>query len=74
MSERGGQEPRLRISITPKPTEEETAAIAAVVTALAASMGDVKAEEGAPNVDRWAMAGRYEALRGPLWPADQDSR
>lgn len=74
MSERGPQEPGIRISITPEPTEEEAAAIVAVVTALASSLEAAPTEDGAPEADRWALAGRYEALRGPLWPVDQDWR
>lgn len=68
MSVRDEGAPAIRLTITPEPTDEETAAIAAVVAALAASgSGDGPRPE--TPIDRWALAGRHEALRGPLWPA-----
>ena len=70
MSERDGDVTGLRISITPEPTDEEIAAVAAVVTALAASSSVNSATERTPQRDRWALAGRREALRGPFWRDD----
>lgn len=58
----------IRVAIMPEPTDEEIAAVAAVVTALAASSGTGE-REPEPAPDRWSRAGRQEALRGPLWPA-----
>lgn len=58
----------IRVTITPEPTDEEIAAVAAVVTALAASAGQEDTPEPVQPQERWSMAGRREALRGPLWP------
>ena len=65
MSDQVDQAQAIRLAITPEATDEEVAAIAAVVTALIASAGDGEAVRE-PVPDRWALAGRQEALRGPL--------
>lgn len=71
MTERG-EEAGIRIRIAPEPTDEEAAAIAGVVAAIAsAAPGEARGTE-APAADRWALAGRQEALRGPLWPVEWD--
>jgi hypothetical protein len=72
MSERDDQQPDIRISISPEPSDDEVAAVAAMITAMAASAGDDEGESNpAPQVERWALAGRHEAMRGALWPNDQ---
>jgi hypothetical protein len=63
-----GQEPII-ISITPEPSEEETAAIAAVVTAIAASAARRPVARSGDG-DRWQRVGREEALRAPVWHVD----
>jgi hypothetical protein len=70
MSERDEQQPDIRISISPEPTDHEIAAVTAVVTALAASAGDAEGDEVRSHEERWALAGRREALRGALWPTE----
>lgn len=68
----GREETGIRIAITPEPTDEEAAAIAGVVAAIANAAPGEDGGVEAPAVDRWAMAGRQEALRGPLWPVEWD--
>jgi hypothetical protein len=59
--------PQIRISVTPEPTDEEAAAIAATVTVLLSS----QEAEQAPITraeDPWRKAGRQDALRAGTWP------
>ncbi len=66
----GSDDTGIRIVISPEPSDEEAAAIAGVIAALLAETPDD--EVPAPPVDRWALASRHEALRGPLWPIEWD--
>ncbi len=66
----GNDDTGIHIAISPEPSDEEVAAIAGVVAALLTVTPDEEAS--APTVDRWALAGRHEALRGPLWPVEWD--
>ncbi len=61
--------PTIRIRVTPEPTEEEMAAIAGIVTALAASS---RRDPSPPerHETRWCRMGWLEALRGATWPPD----
>lgn len=68
----GDDEARIRIAITPEPTDEEAAAIAGVVAVIASAAPGEGHGGKRPDVDPWAMAGRQEALRGPLWPVEWD--
>lgn len=71
MKERAGEQKggiddsRPVFRITPEPTEEELAAIAAAVVALSRSRA-ARVSNEAPPEDRWRMAARREALRSPL--------
>jgi hypothetical protein len=69
--------PGIRFSVSPEPTEEEMAAIAAVVAAGVAKI----AASGATSVpvrsrdgDRWQRAAREEALRASSWHVDTVGR
>lgn len=57
----------IRIAISPEPTDEEAAAVVAVVTALAASRQHDAGNKPVME-DRWQVAGRLEALRTTEWP------
>lgn len=59
----------IRIRVTPEPTEEEMAAIAGIVTALAASS---RQEQSSPerHETHWRRMGRLEALREATWPPE----
>jgi hypothetical protein len=70
MSEHDDRQPDIRITISPSPSDDEIAAVAAVVTALAASAGEAGESDTRPQVERWALVGRHEAMRGALWPQD----
>lgn len=73
MSEQERGVPQIRINISPEPTDEEAAAIAAVVAALSARAGDSE-PESRQQTGRWALAGRHEGMRRPLWPVDGDQQ
>jgi len=60
---------RIRISVSPEPTDEELAAIAGVVTALAASSRQ-ELQRTDRHDNRWRTAGRHEALREVTWPPE----
>jgi len=60
---------RIRITVTPEPTDEELAAIAGVMTALAASSRQ-EPQRIDRHDDRWRKAGRHEALREATWPPE----
>lgn len=64
----GMDDGRLRIRIIPEPTDEEAAAVVAVMGTLAAAMRAPQASPGVPE-DRWRVAGRREAMRSSEWPA-----
>lgn len=57
----------IRIAISPEPTDEEAAAVVAVVTALAASRRQ-DAGSAEPIEDLWQVAGRLESMRDLNWP------
>ena len=67
MSGRNGQ---VHVRVDPAPSDEELAAIAAVVVQLARRTVP-EGEEDSPSLtqgrDRWARAGRREALRSVEW-------
>lgn len=55
---------QLRISVHPEPTEQEMAAIAAAVVAIASNVQD---DEASRPVNKWREAGKREALREHMW-------
>lgn len=55
---------QLRISVHPKPTEQEMAAIAAAVVAISSN---VQEDEASRPVNKWREAGKREALREHIW-------
>lgn len=58
---------RIRISVDPEPTDEEMAAIVAVVTAVIS--GDPGHEETSNLAENpWRRMGREESMRSPIWP------
>lgn len=57
-------QPRLRISISPEPNDQEKAAIAAAVVA---SLPKVHEDESTAPVNKWREAGKREALRDHTW-------
>lgn len=59
-------DPKIRISVSPAPTDEEAAAIAAAVLAVASRPGEGKPVK--PAIDRWREAGKTEALHTAAWP------
>ncbi|MGC4105588.1 MAG: acyl-CoA carboxylase epsilon subunit [Thermomicrobiales bacterium] len=64
-------EPSIRISVQPEPTDEELAVIVgAIATLRRPSSGANEASSTRSSPSRWAMAGRREAMRGPDLPHD----
>lgn len=57
-------QPKLRIAVTPEPTDREKAAIAAAVVA---SLPNVQEDEISVPVNKWREAGKREALRENTW-------
>lgn len=57
-------EPRLRITVTPEPSDREKAAIAAAVVAIASN---VQEDEVSRPANAWREAGKREALRKHQW-------
>lgn len=57
-------QPKLRIAVTPEPTDREKAAIAAAVVA---SLPNVQEDGISAPVNKWREAGKREALRENTW-------
>jgi hypothetical protein len=58
-------------SITPRPTEDEAAAIAAAIAILRQRAGEAPASS-APPVSRWREVGKREVLRDRTTPSVDD--
>jgi len=69
MDGRDVDEPRMRISISPEPTDEEAAAIAAAVTILVSARAGSQAPAHMSE-ERWKAVGRREAMRTSTWPPE----
>ena len=58
------EDQQLRITVTPEPDDQEKAAIAAAVVAIASN---VQEDESSRPVSKWREAGKREALRKHMW-------